>query len=170
MSVESSYYVDTGSMDMATGLATFAGIMMVIWIVAMIISVVLIIAEWKMFKKAGRPGWAALIPFYNMYTIFDIVYGNGWKFLLMLIPLFNIYVMIKLYIDLAYVYGQSTAFGIGLLFLSPIFMCILGFGSAQYVGQDYQTRSTVQSVPQNQQSGMSDEDMRAALREKMQRR
>lgn len=169
--MEANYYVDSSSMDMATGFAALAGVMMVVWVVVMIISVIMIIAQWKLFSKAGRPGWAVLIPFYNTYTLFDIVYGNGWKFLLMLIPLFNIYVMIKLYIDLAHVYGQSTAFGIGLLFFSPIFMCILGFGGAQYVGQGFSASQQASVMNHNQSvGGMSEEDMRAALREKMNRR
>lgn len=105
-------------------------------IISLALAVVSYVAMWRVFEKADRPGWAALIPFYNAYTEFDIVYGNGWKFLLLLIPFYNIYVAIKFDIDFAHAYGQSTAFGVGLIFLSTIFTCILGFGSAEYEG-DY---------------------------------
>lgn len=93
-----------------------------------------LIATWLMFKKAGLHGWAAIIPFYTNYTQFKMVYGNGWKFLLLLIPIFDIYIAIKYCFDQAKVFGKGTGFGFGLLFLAPIFIWILGFGSSKYVG------------------------------------
>ena len=133
----------------------------VTWLITMILSVVIIVATWKLFKKAGKPGWASIIPIYNQYTLFDIVYpGHGIKFLLLLIPFFNIYIGIKCYIDLAKAFGKSGGFAVGLIFLNPIFMCILGFDSSTYVlGSSYARSSTVQS-------GMSREDALAALRAK----
>lgn len=114
-------------------LGGFMAAMAFIYIITMVISIVMMVASWKMYKKAGKPGWSALVPIYNTYTLFDIVYpGNGIKFLFMLVPFYNIYVGIKLYIDLSKAFGLSTAFAIGLIFANPIFMCILGFGSAQY--------------------------------------
>ena len=95
-----------------------------------------IVSMWKIFVKSGRSGWKCLIPFYNMYCEFDMLYGNGWKFLLLLIPFYNIYVAIKFVFDLAKAFGKGTGFGFGLLFLSFIFQCILAFGPAEYVG-DY---------------------------------
>lgn len=115
--------------SMLGGIMAFMGTM---WLVTMIISIVCIIGLWKVYSKAGRPGWAALIPFYNQYVLFDIALGNGWKFLTMLIPFYNIYIMFKVYIELAHVFGESTGYGIGLVFLQPIFICLLGFGKAQY--------------------------------------
>ena len=100
----------------------------------LVLCVAILVAVWKIFAKAGRPGWYSLIPIFNAYTEFDIVYGNGLKMFLLLIPVFNIYVSIKFSIDLAHAYGKSTAFGIGLIFLSPIFMLILGFDGSQYQG------------------------------------
>lgn len=131
------------------------------WIVTMIVAVVSIVAMWKLFTKAGRPGWAALIPFYNTYTLFNIVYpGHGIKFLLMLIPFVNIYIGIKCYIDLAKAFGKSGAYALGLIFLNPIFMCILGFDSSVYA---YGTNHIYGS---NQV--LSREDALAALRAKKQ--
>lgn len=133
------------------------------WLVTMIVAVVSIVAMWKLFTKAGKQGWAALIPFYNTYTLFDIVYpGNGIKFLLLLIPLVNIYIGIKCYIDLAKAFGKSGAYALGLIFLNPIFMCILGFDSSVYVyGANRANRTTNQT---NQAA--SKEDALAALRAK----
>lgn len=111
-----------------------AGYATVYLVVALAISILNIIAMWKIYAKAGRPGWACLIPFYSQYCLFDIVWGNGWLFLLSYIPLVNIVVMIILYFKLAKAFGKGTGFGFGLLFLRTIFVLILGFGSAEYIG------------------------------------
>ena len=103
-------------------------------IAALAVAIVSIIAQLKIFTKAGKPGWAAIIPFYNMYTLFEVAGMNGWMFLLMLLPIVNIVIMIMLYVNLAKSFGKSTGFAVGLIFLNFIFMLILGFGSDQYVG------------------------------------
>lgn len=100
----------------------------------LIVGIVCIVGMWKMFAKAGKPGWASLIPLYNSYVMFDIAWGNGWLFLLMLVPIVNIVVGILCLIKLAKAFGKGGGFAVGLIFLSPIFMCILGFGSAEYIG------------------------------------
>jgi hypothetical protein len=88
----------------------------------------------KMFEKAGEDGWKALIPIYNVYIAFKIVYGDGWKFLFLLIPLANIVFAIKFWFDLAKVFGKGTGFGFGLLLLNNIFMIILAFDHSTYLG------------------------------------
>lgn len=93
-----------------------------------------IIAGWRLFEKAGQPGWAALIPIYNAYIMLKIVGRPGWWLLLFLIPIVNLAIWIIVALDLAKSFGQSTAFGVGLIFLSVIFMLILAFGDARYVG------------------------------------
>ena len=103
-------------------------------VISLAIGVLLIIAMWKIFVKAGKPGWAYLIPFYNTYCLYDIAWGNGWLFLLGFVPCVNFVVMIMVYIKLAKAFGKGTGFGIGLLFLAPIFISILGFGDAEYIG------------------------------------
>ncbi|MDO5155455.1 MAG: DUF5684 domain-containing protein [Eubacteriales bacterium] len=104
------------------------------YVVVLAIAIVCLIAEWKMFAKAGEPGWAAIVPFYNTYVLFKISMGNGWLFLLMFVPIVNFVVSIMALFKLASAFGKGVGFGFGLLFLSPIFMCILGFGDAEYVG------------------------------------
>lgn len=118
-------------------------------LVADLIVVVNLIAMWVVFTKAGRKGWESIIPFYNTYVEFELVYGNGWKFLLLLIPLYNIYVIIKLEIDLAHKFNQSTAFGWGLVLVPTVFLCILAFGSAEYMDGSYAQNDTVSNFASN---------------------
>lgn len=93
-----------------------------------------VVAMWKIFEKAGEPGWAAIIPFYNLYVLFKITWGSGWKFLLLLIPLANVVFLIITMVKLAKAFGKSGGFAVGLIFLSVIFYCILAFDQSQYLG------------------------------------
>ena len=93
-----------------------------------------IVAMWKVFEKAGEPGWAAIIPFYNLYVLFKITWGNGWKFLLLLIPIANFVIAIITMVKLAKAFGKSGGFAVGLIFLSVIFYCILAFDQSEYAG------------------------------------
>lgn len=104
-------------------------------LLGIILQIVALVANWFVFKKMGREGWEGIIPIYNLYVLFQVLYGNGWKFLLLLIPFYNIYLAIKLDIDLAHAFNKSTGFGIGLLFFPFIFNCILAF-SADIVWKD----------------------------------
>src|ERR1700730_12806536 len=103
----------------------------VVWLA---VTVALIVGVWKLFAKAGQPGWASLIPIYNTITMLRITGRSGWWILGMMVPLLNFYVIIRLVFDLARVFGRGIGFGFGLLFLFPIFMLILAFGDAVYVG------------------------------------
>jgi len=98
------------------------------------LGVLAIVALWKIFVKAGEPGWAAIIPFYNLYVLFKITWGNGWKFLFLLIPIANIVFLIITMVKLAKAFGKSGGFAVGLIFLSVIFYCILAFDQSQYLG------------------------------------
>lgn len=112
-------------------LALFSGIL---GIVCLAWAVLLIVAYWKIFTKAGEPGWASIVPFYGNYIAFKIAFGNGWLFLLCLVPVVNAVISIILIFKLAQVFGHGIGFGFGLLFLSPIFFLILAFDSSEYVG------------------------------------
>ena len=103
-------------------------------IFGLLIALLIIVAMWKVFTKAGQPGWASLIPIYNLYIWCKIVGRPWWWILLMLIPLVNFIICIILCIDLAKSFGKGVGFGLGLAFLGVIFFPILGFGSAQYEG------------------------------------
>ncbi len=100
------------------------------------IVIVFIAALWRVFSKAGEPGWAALIPLYNTYILLKIGGKPGWWLLLFLVPLVNIVMFFLLSIAVAKAFGRSAAFGVVLLcLLGGIGYLILGFGSSQYQRQ-----------------------------------
>lgn len=103
-------------------------------LIGLVVAIVMIASIWKIFSKAGEPGWAAIVPIYNLYVLFKIAGRPWWWLLLLLIPLVNLVIYIIVYIDLAKSFGKGVGFGIGILLLSFIFLPILGFGSARYLG------------------------------------
>lgn len=96
--------------------------------------VMLVASMWKMFVKAGRPGWAAIVPIYNLIVLLDIAGKPMWWFLLMGIPVVNLIILFLVTGEIAKAFGKSAGFGIGLLFLPFIFYPMLGFGEATYQG------------------------------------
>ena len=111
-----------------------AEIPMIAWVFYVAVVVLVIIGLWKMFEKAGQPGWAAIIPFYNLYVLLQIAGRPGWWLILVFIPFVNLVIMLLLSLDIAKSFGKGTGFGIGLFFLVFIFYPILGFGDAKYLG------------------------------------
>ena len=97
-----------------------------------LLGVIVLIANWFIFKKMGREGWEGIVPIYNLYVYCEELYGNGWKFLLILVPLYNIYFIIKMNIDIAQAFNKSSGFALGMLVFPYIFDMILGFSDAQY--------------------------------------
>ena len=89
---------------------------------------------WKTFSKAGEPGWAAIVPFYNIYVMTKIVGRPAWWVVLAILPCVNIIALFIISIDMAKSFGKDVGFGIGLALLGPVFYAILGFGNAQYQG------------------------------------
>ncbi len=112
-----------------------AGASALIVLIELAIAILVIAAMWRIFSKAGQPGWAAIIPIYNAYVLLKVAGRPGWWLLLCLIPFVNLVVLIVVMVDLAKAFGKGTGFALGLIFLSVIFLPILGFGSAQYVGR-----------------------------------
>lgn len=96
--------------------------------------IVVIAGIWKTFEKAGKPGWACLVPIYNMIVLLEIAGKPIWWILLMFVPLVNLIVSILMLVAVAENFGKSAGFGVGLAFLPFIFYPILGFGDAQYQG------------------------------------
>ena len=101
----------------------------VIWLALVILTIA---GMWKVFTKAGRPGWAVLIPIYNFYVLLKVAGKPGWWLILMLIPVVGFVIGIMVVAALAGRFGKSGGFAVGLIFLPYIFYPILGFGSAQY--------------------------------------
>ncbi len=96
--------------------------------------VLLIASMWGIFAKAGKPGWASLIPIYNLIVLLEIVGKPWWWLLLMMIPLVNIILFVWTYNLLSKSFGKSEGFTVGLILLSIIFLPILAFGDATYQG------------------------------------
>lgn len=96
---------------------------------------VLIIASlWGVFAKAGKPGWACIIPIYNVVVLLEIAGRPIWWLILMFIPLVSMVVAIVIALDIANKFGKSSGFGLGLAFLPFIFYPLLAFGDAKYRG------------------------------------
>jgi hypothetical protein len=103
-------------------------------VVGLIVAVIVIAGMWKIFAKAGQPGWVAIIPIVNFYFLCKVAGRPGWWLILMLIPFVNFIIWIIVCIDVAKNFGKGAGFGLGLAFLGVIFFPILGFGTAQYQG------------------------------------
>ncbi|PRY43901.1 DUF5684 domain-containing protein [Umezawaea tangerina] len=104
-------------------------------IVGGLFGILAIVALWKIFTKAGKPGWAAIIPFYNIYTMLKVAGRPGWWLILYIIPIVNIIISIVVAIDLAKSFGKSGVFGFfGLWMFSIIGYLMLAFGNANYHG------------------------------------
>jgi len=103
-------------------------------IIYLAIVIVAIAGFWMLFTKADRPGWAAIIPFYNFYVMCKIAGRPGWWLVLLFIPIVGIVIWFVVAIDIAKSFRQGTGFGVGLALLSFIFAPILGFGDATYRG------------------------------------
>jgi hypothetical protein len=106
----------------------------VIWIIYIAILVIIIASLWQLFVKAGKPGWAAIIPIYNGIVLLEIVGRPVWWIVLLLIPCVSIVIAVIVSIDLAKSFGKDALFGIGIFLLGFIFIPILAFGSARYLG------------------------------------
>lgn len=103
-------------------------------IVWLALIVLLLISQWKVFSKAGQPGWASLIPIYNFYIMLKIGGKPGWWLILMFIPLINIIFLIWTTNMISKSFGKSEGFTVGLVTFGFIFWPILAFGKAQYLG------------------------------------
>ncbi len=107
------------------------------YVFELIYVVVLLAASWRVYQKMGRRGWEGIIPGYNLYTLFGILYGTPMRFLMLLIPVYGIVVLVRYNVELAHRFNRSTGFGVGMAFVPPVFYAILGFGSAQYLDGSY---------------------------------
>jgi hypothetical protein len=106
-------------------------VLIIIWLAVVVF---IIAAMWKVFTKAGQPGWAAIIPIYNIYIMTKIGGKPGYWTLLCLIPILNIIFLIWLYNMISKSFGKDEGFTVGLVLLGIVFWPILGFGPAKYLG------------------------------------
>ncbi|UFS59095.1 DUF5684 domain-containing protein [Subtercola endophyticus] len=104
-------------------------------VIGLLLGLLTIVGMWVTFQKAGRHGWAAIIPVYNLYTLIKITGRSGWWLLLFIIPLVNVVVYIVIVLDVAASFGKGVLFGAFGLWLFPfVGFPVLGFGSARYEG------------------------------------
>jgi len=120
---------DSGNAAMAAGIVGI--IMSFLWII-MVVAVFLIVCHWKIYSKAGKPGWAAIVPIYSTLVLLDIVGKPWWWLLLMFIPFVNIIIAIIVINELSKSFGKGGGFTVGLIFLPIIFYPILAFDSSTY--------------------------------------
>ena len=114
------------------GGAAAAGIgvgFMVVWFAVVLL---MIAGMWKVFVKAGKPGWAAIVPIYNIIVLLEIAGKPAWWVILFLIPFVNFIIAIMLGIAVAAKFGKGAGYGLGLALLAPVFYPMLGFGKAEY--------------------------------------
>ena len=98
------------------------------------IIVLLVASMWKIYSKAGKPGWASIVPIYNIIVLLKIVGKPWWWLILMLIPIVNIVILIMVYHNLSLSFGKGGGFTVGLILLGIVFLPILAFGDSKYIG------------------------------------
>ena len=148
----------TQNQALAAG-AIAGGTLVTMLIISIVIGVLLIIANWKIFKKTGEPGWKSIIPIYNVYILFKISGMKNFFWITLILPfvlgivsgiagnasvvaviaaivcgIFELVVSIMLCVKLSKAFGKGDGYALGLIFLPNIFTLILGFGKAEYVG------------------------------------
>lgn len=156
-SYDYGYGYDYGSSGVDGIFGALAGAMVALWLIWIAIAVLTVIAMWKLFEKAGEPGWAALVPFYHFYVLFKISWGNGWFFLMpvgatilgsifatlgsfgivlnSLFSIFSFVIFVLTCVKLSKAFGKGGGWACGLIFLNTIFMCIMGLSKdIVYVG------------------------------------
>ena len=111
--------------------AIMAGMGIAYYLVMLVVCILMIVAMWKIFEKAGEAGWKSLIPFYNTYILFKISCGNGWLFLILFI--FAPFIYWQMW-KLCKAFDKGIGFFILMLFFTPIAYLILGFSDADYIG------------------------------------
>lgn len=128
-----SYYTYSSTVSEADA-GTFMAFLGAYWLFIMLLSVLMLVAMWKVYVKAGQPGWACLVPIYNIVVMCNIAKVSPWIILAMLIPFVNFIVMIYLYFKLAESFGKGFGFTVGMILLPFVFWPILAFGDAEYIG------------------------------------
>ena len=113
--------------------ALFGGVFFFFFLIGVVTTIIMIAAHWKMFQKAGKNGWEAVIPIYNLIVLFQITKTPMWMLLLLLVPFVGLVVPVILAINTAKAYGKDTSFAILLIFLPIVGYPILGFGDARYI-------------------------------------
>lgn len=127
---------NSSSSAASAGTSAAMMVIMLVFVVAMLlVSVLMIVSMWKLFEKAGKPGWASIVPFYNTYVMVEIAGRPAWWFaIILLVPLLNVVFSIIVTIDFVKAYGKGTGYGVLSLFFPFITFPIMAFDkNVQYV-------------------------------------
>lgn len=123
--METSYSYSTSStMDPTTSL------LMTVFYLGF--AVLMFASMWRIYTKAGKPGWAAIVPIYNIIVWLEIINRPVWWIALYFVPFVNLIIAIMMYVELAKVFGKGGGFAVGMILLSPIFVPLLAFGDSRY--------------------------------------
>ena len=125
-----TYYGDYDSISLG-GFAALGG---GFFLVGTILSILIIVSMWKIFKKAGKQGWESIVPIYNVIVMLEISGLPMWYLVLYIIPFANIYAMFKTYIELAKKFGKGTGFGVLTVFVPIVGFPVLAFSKCNYEG------------------------------------
>jgi hypothetical protein len=133
MLLAAAFQEDTTTPGQGGGIfaALFGGVFVLIWLAVVVL---VFVSFWKIFDKAGKPGWAGIVPIYNIIVMLEIIGRPLWWIVLMFVPCVSIVVGFILCIDLAKSFGKTAGYGIGMALLPFIFFPMLAFGDARYVG------------------------------------
>jgi hypothetical protein len=124
----------SSSADPAVLAAVFAALSVYMLIMTVVV-VITIAALWKLFERAHKPGWAALVPVYNYVVLLEVIGRPLWWLAMMFVPFVNLVFMFMMYIDLAKSFGKDTTYGVLLALFAPIMLPALAFGKhTVYVG------------------------------------
>lgn len=113
---------------------TALGVGLFVTVLCLVLVVVTIAGTWKTFQKAGKPGWASIVPIYNLIVLLEITGKPTWWIILLLIPLVNLVILIMLYHQLSLSFAQGAGMTILLILLPFVGWPMLGFGDSQYQG------------------------------------
>ena len=109
------------------------GIGVVGMLIYLALAVLMVVSYWKIYAKAGKPGWAAIIPIYNIIVLLEIVKRPIWWIVLLFIPIVNFVICIMLIIDLVKAFGKPGSHAIVAIFFGIIYFPYLAFSDATYV-------------------------------------
>jgi len=124
-------YIDPGvAMGIGFGMGMFGGFF---FLICSLVLILILVSLWKIFIKAKKPGWAALVPIYNIVVMLEIVGMPTWYIFLMFIPLVNLVIGLMILVNLTKAFGKSTGFVLGMIFLPLIFYPILAFDKSEYI-------------------------------------
>ena len=149
--MNSDYYVDTSyGVSTSSGLTgAIAAMGLFFWILSMALGILKIVSLWKIFKKAGKPGWASIVPIYNIYIMCEIAEKEWWYILLLCVPFVNIYAIIVLYNGMAKKFGKGGGFVVGMILLPVVFFPMLAFGKDATIVNDQPNTSNENNMADN---------------------